>query len=296
MISAAEVGSFTRTGDQMTKVDMQQGREFLRLHGQGHSYKNIGKKFSLNNKTVRDWVNKAERYIETQRSNDKGENLADRYVQEHHQLVLAAGRGVHRAVSTQPSLKGQGQEATMLLDHLVSTGLQDLGDLLASRGIHITPGEPGGSRSGDLDILESMATRLRGGLFQHMPELGEAVQSWISIWDDLRPRLIRLTEEVAGALIQSRRATGDEARQIAVSGVEIALNSDTGDQTDGELSDSDLDFAVLQAVPRMGRTREASDRTCSAADVCRELIADLLLMGCPPGRCSACPEGPSTSG
>ena len=276
----------------MTKVDMQQGLEFLRLHNQGRSYKDIGETFSLNNKTVRDWVKKAEGYIETQRSNDKGENLADRYMQEHHQMVLAAGRGVHRAVSTQPSLKGQGQEATVLLNHHVSTGLQDLGDLLASRGIHISPGEPGGSRSGDLDILESMATRLRGGLFQHMPELGEAVQSWISIWDDLRPRLIRLTGEVAGALAQSGRVTGDEARQIAASGVEIALNSDTGDQTDGTLSDSDLDFAVQQAVPRMGPTREAFDMNSSSADVCRELIADLLLMGGPPGRCSACPEAP----
>ena len=165
---------------------------------------------------------------------------------------------------------------------------------MASRGIHISPGEPGGSRSGDLDILESMATRLRGGLFQHLPELGEAVLSWIPCWDDLRARLIRLTGEVAGALAQSRRVTGDEARQIAVSAVEIALNSDTGDQTDGTLSDSALDFAVQQAVPRMGRTREASDMNSSSADVCRELIADLLLMGSPSGRCSSCPEGAET--
>ena len=278
----------------MTKVDMQQGLEFLRLHGQGRSYKDIGKTFSLNNKTVRDWVNKAERYIETQRSNDKGENLADRYVQEHHQLVLAAGRGIHRAVSPQPSLKGQGQAATVLLDHQVLTGLQDLGDLLASRGIHIRPGEPGGAWSGDMDILESMATRLCGGLFQHLPELGEAVLSWISSWDDLRARLIRLTEEVAGALIQSGRVAGDEARQIAANGVEIAVNSDTGDQTDGTPSDSVLDFAVQQAVPRMGPTREAYDINSSLANVCRELIADLLLMGTPPGRCPACPEGAAT--
>ena len=209
-------------------------------------------------------------------------------------MVLAAGRGVHRAVSTQPSLMGKGQEATVLLDHHVLTGLQDLVDLLASRGIHIRPGEPGGSRSGDLDILESMATRLGAGLFQHLPELGEAVQSWISSWDDLRARLIRLTGEVAGALAQSGRVTGDEARRIAVSAVEIALNSDTGDQTDGTPSDSALDFAALQVQPRMGRTRGAFDSVNSSADVCRELVADLLLMGGPPGRCASCPEGAAT--
>ena len=79
-----------------------------------------------------------------------------------------------------------------------------------------------------------------------------------------------------------------------MSAVEIALNSDTGDQTDGALSDSDLHFAVQQAVPRMGPTREAFDMNSSSADVCRELIADLLLMGGPPGRCSSCPEGAET--
>ena len=84
-----------------------------------------------------------------------------------------------------------------------------------------------------------------------------------------------------GALVQSGRVTGDEARQIAVSAVEIALNSDTGDQTDGALSDSVLDFAVQQAVPRMGSTREAFDMTASSAAVCRGVIADLLLMGGP---------------
>ena len=107
--------------------------------------------------------------------------------------------------------------------------------------------------------------------------------------EDLRARLVRLAGEVAGALVQSGRVTGDVARQTTVSAVEIALGSDTEDQTDGTPSDSVLDFAVQQAVPRMGRTREASDMNSSSADVCRGIIADLLLMGSPPGRCSACP-------
>ena len=47
-------------------------------------------------------------------------------------------------VSTQPSLRGQGQETTVLLDHHVLTGLQYLVAMLANRGIHIRPGEPRG--------------------------------------------------------------------------------------------------------------------------------------------------------
>ena len=73
--------------------------------------------------------------------------------------------------------------------------------------------------------------------------------------------------------------------------VEIVLVNDTGDPMGGWQSDPDLDFAALQVQPRMGRTRGAFDSVNSSADVCRELVADLLLMGGPPGRCSACPGG-----
>jgi hypothetical protein len=74
--------------------------------------------------------------------------------------------------------------------------------------------------------------------------------------------------------------------------VEILLVNDTGDETDGTPSDSVLDFAVQQVRPRMERTREAFDRTCSSAAVCRGVIADLLLMGAHPAGVLLAPRGP----
>jgi len=75
-----------------------------------------------------------------------------------------------------------------------------------------------------------MATRLRQGPSQYLSKLEEAVEKWISSWDNLRARLIRLTEEVARALVQSGRVTGNAAHQVAVSVVKIALAGimDTG--------------------------------------------------------------------
>ena len=72
------------------------------------------------------------------------------------------------------------------------------------------------------------------------------------------------------------------SNRIDTGAVEIVLVNDTGDPMGGWQSDPDLDFAALQVRPRMERTREAFDRTASSADVCRELIADLLLMASPP--------------
>ena len=63
--------------------------------------------------------------------------------------------------------------------------------------------------------------------------------------------------------------------------VEIVLVNDTGDPMGGWQSDPDLDFAARQVEPRMGRTREAFDKTASSAAVCRGVIADLLLMASP---------------
>jgi len=52
-----------------------------------------------------------------------------------------------------------------------------------------------------------------------------------------------------------------------------------------------MDFAARQVEHRNGRTSEAFDVASGSADTCRELIADLLLMGGPSGRCASCQEG-----
>ena len=275
----------------MPRATMEQGLEFFRLHRQGLSYETIGNRLGFNNKTVSAWVKRAEENTKTHRDQVTVTDLNTRYTGEHHQMVLAAARGIHRAVCIPRPSGRQGQTAAVLLEYHVETGLQDLDELLISRGIHVRTGEPGGTRDGDLDLLETMADRLREGLFQHRPELGEAVQTWSSSWDDLRVRLSRATEEVAGALVQGRGAVGDAAHRTAVRAVEIVLAGYDGDRTDiGTTPDPDLDFAVLQVEPRMGRTHEASDTVNKSAAVCREMIADLLLMGGPPGRCFSCPD------
>ena len=106
---------------------------------------------------------------------------------------------------------GEGQKAKGLLEHQVLTGLQDLEGLLADLGVRVRPGEPGGTRDGDLDLLESMAGRLREGLFQHLPDLGEAVETWSSSWGGLRVRRSEVVEQVAAVLMQRRQVAGDAA-------------------------------------------------------------------------------------
>jgi len=171
----------------MPRVDIEIARKIIRLSNEGLSYTAIGKELHLNNKTVSLWVKKAKELEKARVMEVTGTDLNTRYTGEHHKMLLAAARGVYNAVSTPlPSVR-ENQEAGVLLEHQVLTGLQDLEGLLADRGVHVRPGEPGGTRDGDPELLETMAARLRKGLFQHIPELGEAVETWSSSWETARP-------------------------------------------------------------------------------------------------------------
>ena len=203
-------------------------------------------------------------------------------------MLLAAARGVYNAVSTpRPSVR-ENQEAGVLLEHQVLTGLQGLEGLLADRGVHVRPGEPGGTRDGGPELLETMAARLREGLFQHIPDLGEVVKTWSSSWEELRVRQSAVVEQVAAVLVQRRQVEGDAAREIASRALELVLSGRMSDLTDEESSDEDLALAVRQVEPRMDSVWEPLGRVTSSAADCKALVADLLLWGGAAGKCGAC--------
>jgi hypothetical protein len=278
----------TPGGKPMPRVAIEDAQKILRLSNQGLSYSAIGKRLGYNNKTVSLWVKKAKESEKTRVMEVTGTDLNTRYTGEHHKMLLAAARGVYKAVSTPlPSVR-EGQEAKVLLEHQVLTGLQDLKDLLADRGVHVRPGEPGGTGDRDPELLETMAARLREGLFQHLPDLGEAVETWSSSRDELRVRQSEVVEQVTAVLVQRRQLEEGAAREIASRALELVLSGRMSDLTDVESSDENLAFAVGQVEPRMDRVREPIGRVTSSADDCKALVADLLLWGGASGKCDAC--------
>ena len=275
----------------MPRADIEIAREFLRLNDGGLSYSAIGKRLKYNNKTVSLWVKKAKESEKTRVMEVTGTDLNTRYRGEHHKMLLAAARGVYKAVSTpRPSVR-EGQEARVLLEHQVLTGLQDLEGLLADRGVHVRPGDPGGTEDCDPELLETMAARLTEGLFQHIPELGEAMKTWASRRDELRIRQSEVVEQVAAVLSQRRQVEGDAAREIASQALERAIFEEAGGLTDGESPGEDLAFAVRQVEPRMDGVREPLGRVKASAADCKALVADLLLWGGAAGKCGACSVG-----
>ena len=275
----------------MPRVDIEISRKIIRLSNEGLSYTAIGKELHLNNKTVSLWVKKAKELEKARVMEVTGTDLNTRYTGEHHKMLLAAARGVYNAVSSpRPPVRGN-QEAGVLLEHQVLTGLQSLEGLLADRGVHVRPGEPGGTRDCDPELLETMAARLREGLFQHIPELGEVVGTWSSSWEELRVNQSKVVEQVAALLMQRRQVEGDAAREIASQAVELVLSGGMSDLADEESSDEDLAFAVRQVEPRMDGVRNPLGRVTSSSANCKALVADLLLWGGAGGKCGACAAG-----
>jgi hypothetical protein len=128
-------------------------------------------------------------------------------------------------------------------------------------------------------------------LFQHIPELGEAVKTWSSSWEELRVKQSEVMEQVAGVLMQRRQVEGDAAREIASQAIDLVLSGRMNDLADEESSDEGLAFAVRQVEPRMDSVWKPLGRVTGSAADAKSLVADLLLWGGAAGKCSACAVG-----
>ena len=274
----------------MTKVPMEKAQEFLRLHKDGHSYVEIAKDNNLNNKTVSDRVRWAEDFNNAQHWNEIGKDLDTRHMQEHHQMLLAAARGVLTAVSTLPRLVGDSQLAQVLVETQVFTRLQNLEEILASRGINVISGEPGDSADGDWDLLRGMAVKLHEGLLQHLPELKTVEDRWASYWQQFRDEKDVMVEETANVLLK-RGGTAEEANRLASDAVNIVLGDGSVDIVNEDQPVPELIFAVGQAEGRSDIAREALVGLRASVTDCRTVVEEVVLRGGPPGRCHSCPGG-----
>ena len=108
----------------MPRVDIENAQKILRLSNEGFSYTAIGKELHFNNKTVSLWVKKAKEAEKARVMEVTGTDLNTRYTGEHHKMLLAAARGVYKAVSAPRPPARENQEAGVLLEHQVLTGLK----------------------------------------------------------------------------------------------------------------------------------------------------------------------------
>lgn len=274
----------------MTKVNLDLAQEFLRQHKVGRSYVDIAKDYRLDNKTVSYWVKKAEGINKELHWAEIGKDLDTQSMREHRQMLLAAARGVLRAVETPPKSVGPSQAAEVLVKTQVLAALQALESIMASRGINVVENEPGFWGEEDWNLLEGMAAKLQVGLYQHLPELKVAEEQWASDWQRFRDEKDKLVKETTCTLVQSGM-DADVADRLTSSAVGRALGLDVAPRVEEEPPDAALEFAMGQVEPRNDGAREALARVRVSVAACRDLVEDALLRGGPLGRCDSCPSG-----
>ena len=273
----------------MTKVTMEMAEKFRQQHVGGRSFLAIAEENDLDNKTVSHWVKKAQDALNEQHWTEVGTDLDARFLREHHQMLLAAARGVLRAVETSPKSVGPSQSAEVLLKAQVLAELQNLDEILAGRGIDVVEGEPGYSGEDDWDLLDGMASKLQVGLLQHLPELKAAVEQWASDWQRFRDAKDELVQETAGSFPEKIEAV--EAKELASNAVDLLLKSEIEGMNYEVPPASELEFAVSQAHGRMETALGALGRVRVSTASCRALVEDVFLRGGPPGKCQYCPGG-----
>ena len=274
----------------MAKVNMELGMELLHRHEQGSSYLSLAKEYELNNKTVSDWVKRAQEHRRRDQRQKMDDDLHTRYMLEHHRMILAAARGVLSAFETSPVTFGEEFHTGPLINSNILNSLQDIQELLASRGINTVSVDKYSTTGADQTLLEVMVERLKAGLYRHVPQIKTATEAWEQSCREFIEARNGLRVETTKSL-QIMRKTDDAALQVAVRVVDIGIRRQIGEQLEIDLGDAELLLAWQQVGPRIeGPVRTSLQKIKKSVDDCQRMVADLTLQGGPTGRCDSCPR------
>ena len=274
----------------MAKVNMELGREFLRRHEQGSSYLSLAKEYDLNNKTVSDWVRRAQEHRRREHRQKMDDDLHTRYMLEHHQMILAAARGVLSAFETSPITFGEEFHAAPLINNHILDTLHDIQELLASRGINTVSVDKYSTTGADQTLLEVMVDRLKAGLYRHVPELKSATDAWeqnCREFIEARDGLLVATTKA----LQNQGKTRGVALRMAEQAVGIGIRRVLGESLEIDPNAAELLLAWQQVGPRIEDVVKTSlQKIKKSVDDCQRMVADLTLQGGPTGRCDSCPR------
>ena len=275
----------------MAKVNMELGRELLRRHEQGSSYLSLAKEYELNNKTVSDWVKRAQEHRRRDQRQKMDDDLHTRYMLEHHRMMLAAARGVLSAFETSPVTFGEEFHTGPLINSNILNSLQDIQELLASRGINTVSVDKYSTTGADQTLLEVMVERLKAGLYRHVPELKSPTEAWEQSCREFISARKVLLEETTKALVNQHK-THDAVLQVAEQAVAIGIRRELGEQLEIDSKATELLLAWTQVGPRIEvEVRTSLQKIKKSVDDCQRMVADLTLQGGPTGRCDSCPRG-----
>lgn len=191
-----------------------------RLRRMGLSFRAIGEALGIDPRTAKALAARVDDAEERQHWEEVTLHVDARLLEEHYRMLFFAAAGVLRAVEVDHQEASSSLEAQSWLQFQVGAALVDIEGVLRQRGIM-----GGDSPLGDVQVDESVASRLLAALSEHEPLLAAALEGprgWKSLWRRFQQGRLDIVDQARGLLGQ-RGLTGKQDQGLAESAVEVAL-------------------------------------------------------------------------
>ena len=302
------------------KVTQETVAQWVHLHRQAQSYRNIARRFGVDPRTVKSWIQRAGEEGEREHWEAVARQVDARYLDEHYQMLLRVATAVLDAVESEPIAVHHGLSADSLLNQRIQSALETSPVVLAASSVDrasvlgqpVLPGE----------MVWRLSYRLLDGLVEHEPQLGKAIEKWKEAWSGFQQlrlelakaaenlfKLQKVAERPAAAL---KLAVVQEALETRLLGQEsCSFHIEERDEGQADLirglpgtmkrihrgsrqevmAARDAYQEVLKQVSHEARMSPVEDayrnvRRCTIE--MEELVDRLVLIGRPHGQCSLC--------
>ena len=184
------------------KIDEASAREFATLRRQGITYREIGRRFAVDWRTVKSRIGKVQTVEARTRLDDAFRDVYSGLLREHLSLLVQVAFGILRAVQTQPLFSRPDQDAQLLRERLIEVyldeALEALGqgldlDVPPSTSLPDVVGAPARGR---------MIRRLVSAVEDHEPELGVALDEWVSSWQQFQAQRREFEDQAERLMMQ----------------------------------------------------------------------------------------------
>ena len=286
--------------------------EFIRLRQAGQSFRTIGRTCKVDPRTVKSWVERADKREEKEHWETVSRQVDTKYLDEHYQLLISIAARLQNVVHTKSMDFPHKQDADRLIDNSIQIGLQRAGNLLKERGI---------------DTTNRLSRRLLEALMEHEPQLKVALDNWKSRWNGFEKMRSELAQQ-AVSLFEQKKLSHKVAETLGIAvareGIRIRLlgeepfssrvedisNERTrlirhnrqisgevykGPKQEVEAAKNAYEF-VLSQISHEERMRPIEDAYKSlmvSVQAAEDFVERLVLIGRPQGQCSLCPGSPT---
>jgi len=306
------------------KVNEELLTQWIHLRRKGRSYRSIAKRFGVDPRTIKSWVQRAGEEKEKQHWEAVSRQVDAKYLDEHYRMIVQVAVAVLDAVHTEPVSVHRELDTRSLLSNCVQSALQKSTELVTRRGLDMAdaPDELSLHIRTENHVAERLSRKLLDALMEHEPQVKTAIEAWEIDWSRFQQARLRLAE-AAKNLFKLGEVSDKAAEGLKLAVVQEALENklfgekpcssrvEDGDKGQANLlrysqrtikeiyngPKQEIEAAcnaydsVLSQVSHEARMRPVEDIYGCLKERVKEaedLLDRLVLMGKPQGRCDLC--------